>query len=149
MKRIHLISFAAAFLAVSLACQALSGSGAGGPPPPSEPLSAGGSPTAQPGGPGASPESYSEYPLLSDAENVVDQAGALSYQTRHNLDEIMKFYRDTLASMGYTERTINTVTTDTTFNLVFDGDDSGKALVVQGVDLGGGLFNVTIYLQDI
>jgi len=32
---------------------------------------------------------------------------------------------------------------------VFDGDPSGKAIVVQGVDLGGGVTNITITRQDV
>ncbi len=66
-----------------------------------------------------------------------------------SLDEAMKFYMETLTSSGYTERPILTVTSDTTFSMVFDGHESGKAIVVQGVDLGDGMVNVNIRLEDI
>jgi hypothetical protein len=35
------------------------------------------------------------------------------------------------------------------FSIVFDGDPSGKAVVIQSVDLGDGSRTVAISLQDI
>jgi hypothetical protein len=56
---------------------------------------------------------------------------------------------DSFTSSGYTERTILTVTSETTFSMVFDGHESGQAIVVQGVDFGDGTVNVNIRLEDV
>jgi hypothetical protein len=57
--------------------------------------------------------------------------------------------REAFTKKGLTERTATTAITDTTFSLVFDGDPSGKAIVVQGVDLGNGTTNVNIRYENI
>lgn len=158
MKKYYLIIFAVILLTTSLACNAL----AGGNEPQVEPLppvdSGDGQPsvteqsqepTEQSGDSSFSVGDDSEFPMFDDATNVVNVAGVLTYQTRHNIDEVIEFYRDTLTSQGYAEREINTSITDAAFNLVFDGHESGQALVIQGVDLGGGNFNVSIFLQDM
>ena len=51
--------------------------------------------------------------------------------------------------LGYAERDLLTVTSDTTFSMVFDGHESGKAISVQGVDLGDGTVNISIALVDL
>jgi hypothetical protein len=61
----------------------------------------------------------------------------------------MQFYRDEYAAQGYTEREILTVVSDGTFSIVFDGDPSGKAVVIQSVDLGDGSRTVSIRLEDV
>ena len=75
--------------------------------------------------------------------------------------ELMQMYKTGLAfggadarilkrftEKGLTERTLLTATTDTTFSMVFDGWPNGKALVMQGVDLGVSR-NVNIRFEDI
>jgi hypothetical protein len=85
-----------------------------------------------------------------DAENVIQMGDeTVIFQTRMSLDEAMNFYRDAYGSQGYTERDLLTVTSDETFSMVFDGHSSGKAIAVQGVDLGDGSINISITLQDI
>ena len=66
-----------------------------------------------------------------------------------SLDDLMKFYREEYSGRDYTEREGLTVTSDTTFSMVFDGDPSGKALVIQSVDLGNGSRTVAIRLEDV
>jgi hypothetical protein len=66
-----------------------------------------------------------------------------------SLDDAMKFYKDALTKSGYKERTILTVTSDTTFSMVYDGHKSGKAIVVQGVDLQDGSVNISIRLEGV
>ncbi|HLB47138.1 MAG TPA: hypothetical protein VJL59_08925 [Anaerolineales bacterium] len=143
----------------SLACNAILGGGSlsteepgggGGPAPTEEPVGGGGTiPTAPPpteasdGG-----QTSSEFPLPDDATNVVEVTGTVNYQTGMSLEDVMTFYREAFGSQGYIERELLTVTSDTTFSFVFDGHASGKAIVVQGVDLGGST-NVSISLQDI
>jgi hypothetical protein len=65
------------------------------------------------------------------------------------LDDAVKFYRDQFGKLGYTERDLLTVTSSTTFSMVFDGHASGKAISIQGVDLGGGSINISIALVDL
>jgi len=90
----------------------------------------------------------SEFPMPDDAKNVVSVAGTVNYQTDLSLDEVLDFYRDLYGKQGYTEREILTTVTDGVFSIVFDGDASGQAIVIQGVDLGDGTTNVNISLQD-
>ncbi len=91
----------------------------------------------------------SDFPLPSDAFNVTTIAGTTNFQTKLSLDDVMKFYRDEFSKQGLTEREITTVISDGVFSIVFDGDPSGQAIVIQGVDLGDGSVNVTISLQDV
>ena len=88
--------------------------------------------------------------MPSDAENVIQMGNdTVIFQTKMSLEDAMNFYRDAYGKQGYTERDQLTVTSDQTFSMVFDGHSSGKAIVVQGVDLGGGSTNITITLQDV
>ena len=99
--------------------------------------------------PGFSFGSDSEFPMPEDASNVVSVAGTVNFQTKLSLEEVMAFYRDTYGKQGLTERELLTTVTDGVFSFVFDGDPSGKAIVIQGVDLGDGTVNVNISLQDV
>jgi hypothetical protein len=45
----------------------------------------------------------------------------------------LAFYREELEALGFQERQINTVVTDTVFSVVFDGWPQEGALVVQSV----------------
>ena len=102
-------------------------------------------------GAGGAAGSYdTQFPLPNSVSNFTASAdGAINFQTKMSIEDAIAFYRDALASAGLTERTINTAITETTFSLVFDGDPSGKALVVQGVDLGNGTTNVNIRYEDV
>jgi hypothetical protein len=89
------------------------------------------------------------FPLPPDATNVTDMGNELvTFQTSMSLDDVMSFYRDTLGKAGYTERTDLTVKAGPTFSMVFDGDPSGKALAVQGVEFNGSV-TVTLSLQNL
>lgn len=92
----------------------------------------------------------SEFPLPSDVSNFMELGdGLITFQSSMSLEDLLKFYQDELSAEGYTEREILTVTSETTFSMVYDGHASGKAIVVQGVDLGGGMSNITIRLEAI
>ncbi len=112
-----------------------------GAPPTNEPIG-GEEPTATPEAGGQD----TEFPMPDDAQNQIETAGTLIFQTNLSLEETMEFYRQAFTAKGYTERTLLTVTSDTTFSMVFDGHASGKAIVVQGVDLGTST-NVSIRLE--
>lgn len=143
--------FAALALA-ALACQGLSSGGSDLPVSPevdneTATEAAGGNGSA---GGGSADSSASGFPITADAYNVVDLGdGSVLFYTNLSLEEVMGFYRDEYVSQGYTERGLLTVISDTTFNMVFDGDPSGKAVVIQSVDLGDGSRTVSIRLEDV
>ena len=90
------------------------------------------------------------FPLPDDVQNFTGEGGEsqVNFQTSLSLDEVIEFYRQAFAEKGLTERTLLTATTDTTFSMVFDGWPNGKALVIQGVDLGASR-NVNIRFEDV
>lgn len=91
-----------------------------------------------------------EFPLPDDVSNFTALAdGMINFQTKMSLKDALDFYKEALTNEGYTERSLLTVTSDTTFSTVFDGHKSGKAIVVQAVDLGGGNLNISIRLEAI
>jgi hypothetical protein len=136
---------------VSLACQTLTGGSGGSDAPEVSPPSDNGgeSQPEQSGGNGGGTGAKTEFPLPDGAMNVQDLGGTTNFQVKMTLDEAMKFYMNALTSEGYTERPILTVTSETTFSMVFDGHESGKAIVVQGVDMGDGTVNVNIRLEEV
>jgi hypothetical protein len=138
----------------SLACQALS---RGADVPAAVPSDAGESPVsreAQPSDSGSGnsgkKSSASGSPITDDAYNVVDVGdGSVIFYTKLPMEDVMKFYRDKYTSLGYTERGLLTTVSDGVFNMVFDGDPSGKSIVIQGVELGDGSGTVYIRLEDV
>jgi hypothetical protein len=92
----------------------------------------------------------SEFPMTEDAFDVVEVGdGTVIYYTRLSGEEAMQFYRAEYTSLGYTEREILTVVAEGTFSIVFDGHPSGKAVVIQSVDLGDGSRTIAIRLEDL
>ena len=144
MKHIRIILALTVLVIASLACSALGGSKSNATTP-SDSSSAN-----QAGSPSNSSGSNvkSDFPMTSDASNVTDMGdGGILYYTKMAQADVMKFYRDAYTAKGYKERTVNTSVTDTTFSMVFDGDPSGKAVVIQSVNLGNGSSTVTIRLE--
>ena len=135
----------------SLECSLLCGGGGGGDAP--VPPSGGDSPaTAAPqdNSGGNADTSASGFPITADAYNVVDLGdGSLLYYTKLPQAEVLKFYRDEYVSRGYVERALLTTISDGVFSIVYDGDPSGKAVVIQSVDLGDGSCTVAISLTDV
>lgn len=135
----------------SLACNALSGGGGGDAPiaPSGGNAPATVAPQNNDSSGGNADTSASGFPITSDAYNVVDLGdGNLLYYSKLPQKEILQFYRDEYVSRGYTERGLLTTTSNGVFSIVFDGDPSGKAVVIQSVDLGDGSCTVAISLQD-
>jgi len=96
------------------------------------------------------PAVETDFPLPPKAKDVMTVGdGMVNYQVKMSLDEVMDFYRTTLTGQGLTEREILTVTSDTTFSMAFDGSANGKAIVIQGVDLGNGQTNVNIRFEEV
>jgi hypothetical protein len=155
MKYTRLFIAISILLLASLACQTLTGDGttapsgnggdgSGGPSLPSDPGGAGDSGS----GDGASSSSVANLPQPSDASNVIDLGNdTITLTTKLSITDTISFYQDELGNLGYTQADIYTATTDTTFSIVFEGDPSGKKLVIQGVDFNGST-TVTVRLED-
>ena len=88
------------------------------------------------------------FPVTPDAKNLMNDAGKINYQTSMSVDDVVAFYRQQLLAKGYVEREITTVIEGGIASLVFDGDPSGKALVVQVVGVGDAS-NVNVRLEDV
>lgn len=98
---------------------------------------------------GSKPSISTEFPMTEDAFNVVEAGGSLIYYTKLSANDALQFYRDEYTSQGYTERELLTLVQDGMFSVVFDGDPSGKAVVIQSVDLGDGSRTIAIRLEDV
>jgi len=150
MKNHRIILAVTVLILASLACQSVFGGGGNDTPPPegggsSNPTEQGGSSAG-----GGSDSSASGFPLTSDAYNIIDIGdGSVVFYTNLSLDDVMEFYRTEYVSQGYTERGLLTVISEGTFSMVFDGDPSGKSIVIQSVDLGDGSRTVAIRLEDV
>jgi hypothetical protein len=156
MKKYNVPLAVVTLVLASLACQTITGGGDSGFNPTEVPPVDGGgieAPTATPvttDGGNITIGGDSEFPIPDDAINVINMGNdVVNFQTKLSLDEAMSFYRDEFGKLGYTERDLLTVTSGATFSMVFDGHESGKAIAVQGVDLGDGTINISISLQDV
>ncbi len=91
-----------------------------------------------------------KFPLPSSVINFTDMGnGSINFQTKMSLTDTIDWYRKAFSQQGLKERTTNTAITSATFSMVFDGDPSGQAIVIQGVDLGNGLTNVNIRYEKV
>jgi len=50
---------------------------------------------------------------------------------------------------SFLEETMKRFEEQASFSLVFRGHSSGKAVVVQGTDMGGGSTNISVRLEDV
>lgn len=138
MKHPRLFLILAVLMIASLSCGLFGGSDSSG---------VGDSPSTVAGG---SSEYDTEFPLPPDVDNFMDLGDdSINYQTSMPLTDVIEFYREAFAAAGYDERDITTAITDTTFSIVWDGHPNGKAIVVQGVDLGDGTVNVNVRFEDV
>ena len=151
MKHHRLFLALAVLVLASLACQALQRGGnatpAGSEPTPnqSDQPTAAAAPTTN-----NNTTVKTDFVMTSDAFNITDMGdGSILFFSKMSLDDLMKFYREEYSGRDYIEREGSTSISDTTFSMVFDGDPSGKALVIQSVDLGDGSRTVAIRLGDV
>jgi len=93
----------------------------------------------------------SPFPIPDDPSVavVLQTSEMVNYQITMSIDDLLAYYRSELEAQGYTEREGLTVIDQGVASIVFDGDPSGKALVVQMVDLGDGGTNVNVRLEDV
>ena len=154
MKQYRIFLALTVLVVASLACNALTGTKAD-PAAPQE--SSSGGQVDQPTESAPSVDNGSsnttvktDFPMTDDAYNTVDVGdGSLLYYTKMSMEDVLKCYRDEYTAKGYTERELLTTVSDGVFSIVFDGDPSGKAVVIQSVDLGDGSRTVAIRLEDV
>jgi len=93
----------------------------------------------------------SVFPLPDDVQNFTGQGdeSQVNFQTSLSLEDAIEFYRQTFKDENLFERDITTTITEEAFSMVFDGHGNGKAVVIQGVDLGGGITNINIRFEDL
>ena len=137
---------------VSLACQA---AGAGSkdtpvaPAPTSDTRPSAPEPATEvPGGASTAAPVESDFPMTDDASNIMEANGTLIFFTKMSQEDLMAFYRDEYKAKGYTERELLTVVSEGTFSMAFDGDPSGKAVVIQSVNMGDKR-TISIRLEDV
>jgi hypothetical protein len=137
----------------SLTCQALSGDGAGRDT--NDNPSSNVTPTFEPQeAQSTSPANNNnaidtDFPMTADAYNAVDTGnGSILYYSKLSADEAIHFFRQEYTARGYAEREASTIVSKGIFSMVFDGDPSGKVVVIQSVDLGGGSRTISISLED-
>ena len=156
MKRYRILLALAVLVLASLACQTLTGGGNDS----QEPTTVSNDSDVNPMEPTAPSNSNdntdsdvvvsTEFPMTDDAFNITEVGdGSLLYYTRMSQEDVMDFYREEYTSRGYQEREMLTVVSEGVFSMVFDGDPSGKAVVIQSVDLGDGSRTVAIRLEDV
>jgi len=155
MKHYRIFLALTILVLASLACNALTGGGKDNPAAPSD--SSGDQLEQETEAPAPANDdsgndsvtANSDFPMTKDAYQVTDVAGSLLYYTKMSQEDVLQFYRDEYTSRGYTEREILTTVSDGVFSIVFDGDPSGDAVVIQSVDLGDGSCTVAIRLEDV
>ena len=147
MRHSRLFLALVVLLVAVLACSVFGGSEVS--PPPAGGSAPGESPPPEAPAGNSSGKYDTEFPLPSKVENFMKlDDETINYQTSMPLIEVVEFYRGEFEKAGYVEREITTVIDDTTFSIVWDGHPSGKALVVQGVDLKNGTVNVNVRLEE-
>lgn len=151
MNRMRIFLAISVLVLASLACQTLTGSRGDNVPSSNDNVpesTEASSDNDSSSGSGSSVET--DFPMTADAYNVTDIGdGSLLFYTKLSAEEAMDFYREEYTAKGYTEREILTVVSDGVFSIVFDGDPSGQAVVIQSVDLGDGSRTIAIRLEDV
>jgi len=149
MKRNRIFLAVAVLTFASLSCQVLRGGRNDKPAATSEPATTVPTPSNDIGGNDGT-NFQTDFLMAGDAFNITDMGNdSLVYYTHMSLEDLLKFYREGYSGRDYTERELLTEISENTFNLVFDGDPSGKAVVIQSVDLGDGSRTVAIRLEDL
>ena len=151
MKHYRIYLAIAALVLASLACQSVLG---GRDEMPIAPSNESTQPTASSNDDSSSDTvtTSTDFPITLDAFNLTEIGdGSVVYYTKLSMDDALKFYREEYTARGYKEREITTVVDSAsgTFSIVFDSDPSGKAVVIQSVDLGDGSRTIAIRLEDV
>ena len=89
-----------------------------------------------------------DFVMPEDASNLMQIGdGTINFQTSLSIPDVISFYRFALIELNYTEREVLTTLDDMSFNIVFDGHESGLAIIIQGFKMDTKV-NVSIRLGD-
>ncbi len=92
----------------------------------------------------------SPFPLLGTVENFTKISDEMvNFQTDATLKQVYDFYTAEYKKQGYTERKITTIVSDQVVNLVLDGGDDGKSVVVQAFPLGKDKVNISVRKEKV
>jgi hypothetical protein len=90
------------------------------------------------------------FPVPTDVYNyMVLNVDTLSFNTSLDFDEIISYYTEEFDKAGYTIRESATEMNDVNFTVIWDGHDSGRAIVLQGLDLKNGSYNIVVKFVDM
>ena len=109
----------------------------------------------EPDSPGSSTESeenHTDFLLTDDAYKVINnEDGSITFFSNMSFDDVEDFYRQELPLRGYTERIVEAQRpAEGYFQLIFDGDPSGKAMIVSGcIQFQNEEMAVSIQLKDM
>ena len=96
------------------------------------------------------PPSYdSEFPLPEDVQNfnkITTGDYGITFMSKMSIDKLITFYRSEFKGQGLTEDELLTAITESSYSLVFRGGK--KPIVLQGVDLGGGMITISLRYED-
>lgn len=92
------------------------------------------------------------YPLIGKVTQFVKLPGdgdAINYSTDADLKDVYDFYVAELTKDGLKERKITTVVNETVINLVMEGAEDGKSVIVQAFQLSPGVVNVNVRKEKV
>jgi len=90
------------------------------------------------------------FPIPTNVYNyMVLNPETLNYATSLNFDEIIAYYTKEFDNAGLTVRENATEINDLNFTMIWDGHDSGRAILLQGLDLENGSYNVILKFVDM
>jgi hypothetical protein len=95
-----------------------------------------------------------EFPLVQWLDENRDKItsieiteNGMSFQADMEFDLLVPIVQVSMSQQGLTERPGSTVISESTASFIFDGHESGDAMVVQLVDLGNGMTSVNITFE--
>lgn len=89
-------------------------------------------------------------PLPDNVSNVEIEDGQVLFQVEASVVEVITFFRVAASSQELTERTESTVTDNQTYaNLIFEGSESGRAIVVQMAAMDEDTTAVSLRLEEL
>lgn len=92
----------------------------------------------------------SPFPLLGAVENFTKISDEMvNFQTDATLKQVYAFYTAEYKKLGYKERKITTIVSEQVVNLVLDGGDDGKSIVVQAFPLTKDTVNVSVRKEKV
>jgi hypothetical protein len=90
-----------------------------------------------------------DFPIPPGALSTVMVGETLNITMLMTTEAAVEFYRTEFTALGYTERSYQELNEDNTVYMVFDGHESGMAIILLIVDLDPVGINISISLRDM